>query len=104
MLAQIDLGTSALPLTDILLALVGEWSCERLQKLGGSAVAIAPEAHAQSELHSAGQINFPGQGDVTIRGLFKFPIHFEVVHQVLPAVAESDVADRSLREIGCATE
>ena len=64
----------------------------------------APEADAQRELHGVRQIDLPGQSDVAVPGLSEFPIHLEIVHQVLPAVAESDVTDGALREIGRAAE
>ena len=101
---QINLCTSALPLAQIPHPLLGERGGERLQEVGASALRSATEADTQRELHSFREINLPYQGDVAVPRLVEFPVHFEVGHQVLPAITEFDIADGPAREIRRATE
>lgn len=64
----------------------------------------APECDAQGTLQSARSINLRRQRDMTVLRLFEFPIHREIVHQVLPAIAVANVADGAPREIRLAPE
>ena len=48
------------------------------------------------------KIDFAGQRDIAVLGFAKLPVHFEIVHQILPAVAGADIADRPARETGAA--
>src|SRR4029077_12599123 len=48
------------------------------------------------------QMDFACQRDVAVLGCAKLPVHFEIVHEILPTVTETDVADRSARETGAA--
>src|SRR6266498_715150 len=75
---------------------------QRLEQLGGCALVAAAKCDSQREFTGAWKIDFPGQRDVAVLGCLKLPVHFEIVHKVLPAVAETDVADRATREAGAA--
>ncbi len=104
MLAEIVFEPSALPLADIFLALLGERNGQRLQELSRGALHAVSERNAEGEFHPPRQINLSRQRDVAVLSLFKFPVHFEIVHQVLPAIAVANVADGAPREIGLAAE
>jgi hypothetical protein len=62
----------------------------------------ASERDGDCEFTTFRQIDLRGQRDVTVPGCLKFPVHFKVVHQVMPAVAKADIADRPAREVSAA--
>ena len=46
----------------------------------------------------SGELDFAGQRDVALLGRVELPVHFEIAHQILPAVAGADIADRATGE------
>ena len=64
---------------------------QRLQQFGGG--ALADMGHYSLWPVSTLKINFAGQRNVSIFRARKFPIHFEIVDQVLPPVALADVTN-----------
>src|SRR5207249_11356017 len=79
-----------------------KWLGERLEQLRGRTLVTTTKRNGNGEFTVVSQFYFRGQRDIAVLGCLKFPIHFEVVHQVLPTIAEADVADRSPRETAAA--
>src|SRR5215831_2394567 len=77
-------------------------SCQRLEQLRGRALVASTKPKGNCKFASVRQIHFRGQRDVAVLGSREFPVHLEMVHQVLPAIAEADVADRSPGETAAA--
>src|SRR5262249_19826562 len=72
----------------------------RLEQLGRCTLVAAAKRDSHGEFARTWKINFTGQCDISVHGRLKLPIHFEIVHKVLPAVAETDIADRATRKAG----
>src|SRR5207248_10883355 len=68
----------------------------------GCALVAATKCSRDREFIGGWQIDFAGQCDIAVLGCAKLPVHFEIVHKILPTVAETDIADRSAREAGAA--
>ena len=47
-------------------------------------------------------MDFACQRDVALLGCAKLPVHLEIVHEILPTIAETDVTDRAARKTGAA--
>ena len=43
-------------------------------------------------------MDFACQRDVAVLGCAKLPVHLEIVHEILPTIAETDVTDRAARK------
>src|SRR5436305_14666124 len=43
-------------------------------------------------------MDFACQRDVALLGCSKLPVHLEIVHEILPTIAETDVTDRAARK------
>src|SRR4029077_1906087 len=77
---------------------------QRLEQLDGRALVAAAKCNGDGEFAAAWKIYFASQRDVALLGGAEFPIHFEIVHHVLPAIAEADIANRSARETRAACD
>ena len=103
--AKIELGIDdrALPLTNIAFAFFCKGFGQRLKQFRRSALVTSTKCNRDREFTVVRQIDFAGQGDIPVRSCSELPIHFEVVHQILPTIAEADVADRAPGETaaGC---
>ena len=73
-----------------------------MEQLGSSALVAAAKCYGDCKFAGGWQIDFAGQRDIAVLGCGKLPIHFEIVHKILPTVAETDIADRPAREAGAA--
>src|SRR4029453_10543920 len=95
--AEIELGIyhCALPLTNIAFALLGEGLGERLEQFGSGALVTSTKRNSDCKFPARRQIDFAGQRDIPVRSCSKLPVHLEIVHQILPAIAEADVTDRA---------
>src|ERR1051326_780343 len=68
---------------------------QRLQQSGHCALICFPGRNCDCKLIAALKIDFPRQRDVaTLRGM-EFPVHFEMIHQILPSIAGTDKSDGS---------
>src|ERR1044072_8829342 len=91
-----------LPLADICLAMRLERLSHRLEQLGSGALITAAKCHGHAELTIVWKVDFSGQRDIAVKGRLELPVHFEIVHQVLPTIAETDVAYGTPRETAAA--
>src|SRR5207244_8806797 len=66
------------------------------------ALVTSTERESNCELAAIWEIDLASSCDVAIHGFLKLPIHFEIVHQVLPTITEADVTDGASRETGAA--
>jgi hypothetical protein len=73
-----------------------------LEQLCDRALVAAAKRDSHGEFTAAWKIDFPGQRDIAVLGRLKLPVHFEMVHKILPTIAETDIADRATREAGAA--
>jgi hypothetical protein len=64
-----------------------------LEQLGRCALVAAAKCYRERELAGVWKIDFPGQCDVAVLSRLELPLHFKMVHNVLPAIAETDIAD-----------
>jgi hypothetical protein len=74
----------------------------RLEQLRGCALVASTKRHGDCELASLREIDFACSCDVAVLGCLKLPVHFEIVHQVLPTIAKADITDGPARETGTA--
>ncbi len=65
---------------------------------------VGPKSDAEGEFEIFAEVDFAGQGDVSVVRAMKLPLHIQVAHEVLPSVALPDIADRAPNEVGRATE
>src|SRR6185437_6962827 len=84
----------ALPLPNIGFAMNIEWFRERLQQLRHSALVTSAEGNRDRKFITVLKIDFSSESNVTVLGGRKFPVHFEIIHQVMPTVARTNIADR----------
>src|ERR1700674_1288375 len=63
---------------------------QRLTEAGNGGVETITKSDANCEFIALAEINFSHHGDVAILSAVKFPIHFEIVVQILPSVAGAD--------------
>src|ERR1700688_3124509 len=75
---------------------------QRLNQVGSGTFIALSEGNGDREFISAPQIDFTGQRDVTFLGGGELPVHLEIVHQILPTIAETHVANRTARKAGIA--
>ena len=69
-------------------------------KQGGAHGVTAPaERHPEGEFAAVIEINLPGEGDIPIPSAVVFPIHFQVVGQIGPAVAAAYITAGKLAEL-----
>jgi hypothetical protein len=54
------------------------------------------------ELASIAEIDFACGCNVAVHGCLKLPVHFEIVHQVLPTITKADITDGPARETATA--
>ena len=73
-----------------------------MEQFRNRALVTSTKRNSDRKFSAVRQIDFAGQRDVAVLSGLKFPVHFEIVHQVLPTVAETDVTDRSPRETAAA--
>src|SRR6266545_1329222 len=91
----------SLPLFNESPALLIERDIKRLEERGGGIVEAISKGEAECELVRSAQIQLPGQGDVSIFSRVEFPIHLEIIRQISPSIARSDVAARAPEEGHC---
>ncbi len=96
---EFRINDGALPLADIPFPVRLKWLGQRLEQSGRRALVAASTCDSDCELTAAWEIDFAGQSDVASLGFMKFPIHLKIAHQVVPAVAGADIADRPARKI-----
>src|SRR5205814_6017145 len=94
----------ALPLTDVSCAMRFKRVRQRLEQLGRRALIASTERNGNCEFTAVWNRYFARQRDVPVFRCGKFPFHFEMLRQVLPTVAEADVADRPADETGIACD
>ena len=99
---EFGIHDGALPLANIRFAMRLKRLCQRLEQLRRRALVTATKRNGDCEFTVVREIDLAGQCDVALLGCLKFPVHFEVMHQVLPAVAKADIAHGSAREISAA--
>src|SRR5579862_6853183 len=85
----------ALPLADKSLAMNFKILGQRLEQLGDGALVAAPAGDSNGKLAVIRLINFSSQGDVAVFRPAKFPIHPEIILQILPAIAGANVTHRA---------
>ena len=73
-----------------------------MEQLGCCALVAAAKCDSHGEFTGVWKNNFPRQRDIAVQSGLKLPVHFEIVHQVLPTIAETDIAYRATREAGAA--
>src|ERR1700724_96079 len=81
-----------------------ERCCQRLQQVGGSALVAVPQSNCDCEFISALKIDFTGKRNISILSGAEFPVHLEIIHQVLPTVTRADIADRTPRKTSIAAD
>ena len=84
----------ALPLPNIGFAMNIERFRQRLQQLRHSALVTPAQSNRDRKFIAVLKIDFPGQRNVAVLRGRKFPVHFEIIHQILPTVARPDIANR----------
>src|SRR4029453_7455488 len=81
---------------------------QRLEQLGGCALITAAKGYSHCEFTGAWKIDFPGQRNISVPARLKLPVptkrpvHFEIVHEALPTITETDIANRAAREASAA--
>ena len=88
----------SIPLLDKPLPLSLEWHIKRLQQRGCGAVKAVAEGEANSKFVAGGQIQLCSQRDIPITRKRELPVHLEVVHQIGPAIAATDITARTLQK------
>src|SRR5438045_2562712 len=81
----------SMPLAQISLPMRLERLCQRLQEFGRRALVTLSQSNGDSEFAICRRINLSNQSDIPILSRGKLPIHFEILHQVLPAIARAGV-------------
>src|SRR5258706_15711879 len=56
------------------------------------------EGRAQDKFEPLRKIYLASQRNIAIDGLLEFPVHFKIVHYILPAVTVTDIPDRAACE------
>src|ERR1700741_4818582 len=75
-----------LPLPDIRFAVAIKWLSQGKKQLGHCGLVIATTCNGDGEFATAVQFDFSRKRDVAPLGGAELPIHFEIVHQILPAI------------------
>src|SRR5205823_4765415 len=103
-IAEVELGIHdrALPLADITRAVRFKRLGQRLEQFGGGALVAATTRNGDCEFTAAGEIDFSSQRDVASLGGAELPVHFEIAHQILPAIAGPNVTDGPASKFGAA--
>ena len=71
---------------------------ERLQQIGNCSVLAVSESKTERELLRLAKVQLAGQGNVSVAGPLKLPIHLEVIVEVGPAIARANVAAGEMRK------
>src|SRR5574341_140395 len=94
----------SVPLLDETLALLFKRDVKRLKQRGRRAMEAVPESQAESKFVAFAQIQLSSERDVPIGSERELPIHLEVVHEIGPAVAATDISTRALKKRGRSSE
>ena len=93
-----DAPARPVPLFREPLPMFSEGNGERFQERRRSGVEPVSESKPHRELPSVAQVQFAGEGEVSVQGPVEFPVHPVVVGEVRPAVASAHVAAGQARE------
>src|SRR5947209_6421439 len=89
----------SLPLVDEFCAVLRIRESQRLRKNRGGCVQPVAEGDANGELTAFAEIDLRHYGHIAVLGALKFPVHGEVVVDVLPAIAEAHKAAGGAPEV-----